>query len=66
MEFYIEAMRSAAEKCPTRELKDIFDYYLSLAIEEYQAGNLDAVEYSYIIDEYNDTLMQKNAAIYIN
>ena len=64
MEYYIEQMRSAAEKCEPRELKDIFDYYLSLAIEEYQAGAMDAVEYSYIIDEYNDTLMQKNASVY--
>ncbi len=65
MEHYIDLMRAAAEKCHPRELKDVFDYYLSLAIEEYQAGALDAVEYSYIIDEYNDTLMQKNVFIYM-
>lgn len=66
MKYYIDLMRSAAEKCHPRELKDIFDYYLSLAIEEYQAGALDAVEYSYIISEYNDTLYKLNAAVYIH
>ena len=64
MEHYIDLMRSAAEKCSPRELKDIFDYYLDLAIKDYHAGALDVIEYSYIIDEYNDTLMATNACIY--
>lgn len=66
MEYYIESMKAAASKCHPRELKDIFDYYMGLTIEDYHAGALDVIEYSYIIDCYNDILMAKNTFVYLH
>lgn len=64
MEYYIEAMRAAAEKCAPGELKPIFDFLMGKAEEDYHAGALAVTEYSDIIDEYADTLKGKNAINY--
>lgn len=65
MEYYINAMRAAADKCNNWELKPAFDYLLGLAKEDYHAGALDALEYYYIVNEYADTLKSRNAVNYV-
>ena len=65
MDYYIEAIRAAAEKCDPRELKPMLDFYVEQAKEEYHAGALDVVEYGDIVNEYNDTLVAANAVNYM-
>ena len=65
MEYYITAMRAAAEKCSNWELKPVFDYLLGQAKEDFQAGALDMLEYYNIVNEYADTLKIRNAINYV-
>lgn len=65
MEYYINAIRAAAEGCEPHELKPMLDFYMEQAKEDYRAGALDVAEYGDIVNEYGDTLMVKNAVNYI-
>lgn len=65
MEYYIEAIRAAAEKCDPCELKDALDFLMGLAKDDYKAGALGLTEYGDIVNEYNDTLITANAINYI-
>ena len=65
MEYYITAMKAAAEKCTPREIKPIFDFLIEKAKEDYIAGALDVVELGDILNEYADTLRCKNVVNYI-
>lgn len=66
MAHYINAIRAAAAKCcEPKELKNILDYLVDLAKEDYKAGALDGAEYGYIVDEYTDTLTTANVVNYL-
>lgn len=65
MDYYIEAIKAAAEKCEPHELKPMLDFYLEQATEEYKAGALDVIELGDILNEYTDTIMATNAMNYI-
>ncbi len=65
MEYYIEAIRAAAEKADPRELKPMLDFYMEQATEDYKAGALDVLELRDILNEYTHTLMATNAMNYI-
>lgn len=65
MEYYINSMRAAADKCEPHELKPVLDFYMEQATEDYKAGALDVLELRDILNEYNDTLMAANAVNYV-
>lgn len=65
MEYYIEAIREAAAGCEPQELKPMLDFLVEQAKEDYKAGALDVVEYGDIVNEYTDTLTNKNVVNYM-
>ena len=70
MEYYINAIRAAAEGCEPSELKPselkpMLDFYIEQAHQDYKGGALDVTEYLGIVDEYADTLKVRNAVNYM-
>ena len=65
MEYYIEAIRAAAEGCEPQQLKPMLDFYVEQAHEDYKAGALDVLEYLDVVNEYADTLKVRNAVNYM-
>jgi hypothetical protein len=65
MEYYINAIRAAAEKCEPRELKPMLDFLVDQAKEDYKGGALDVAEYGDIVNEYTDTLVAANVVNYM-
>ena len=64
MDYYITAIRAAADSASPRDLKPALDFLLDLAREDYKAGALDVVEFGDIINEYTFTLTTTNAINY--
>ena len=56
MEYYIEAIRAAAESSGPRDLKPALDFLVGLAREDFIAGALDVAELNDILAEYHDVL----------
>lgn len=65
MEYYLEAIKAAADKCEPRELKPMLDFLVEQALEDYKAGALDVVEYGDIVNEYADAVRSTNIINYI-
>lgn len=65
MEYYINSIKAAAEKCEPHELKPMLDFYMEQATDDYKAGALDVVELGDILNEYADTLKTANVVNYI-
>ena len=64
MDYYITAIRAAADSAAPHDLKPALDFLLDLARDDYKAGALDEVELWDILNEYNDTLLGTNAINY--
>ena len=64
MEYYIEAIRAAAEAASPRDLKPALDFIRGLATEEYRAGALDVSELGVILEEYDFALRGAGAVNY--
>lgn len=56
MDYYIEAIRAAAESSGPRDLKPALDFLVGLAREDFIAGALDVAELEDIQAEYNAAL----------
>ena len=64
MEYYLEAIKAAAEKADPHELKPMLDFYLEQATADYKGGALALDEFYDILNEYNYTLMSLNVINY--